>query len=109
MKDIIHIEVKNFLNSVMEKVSEICEHPPDCHLCKADLALHVAAILAAGEEKVIANWTKDHYNMLNKIAEEETELHKIEADEEHEKAMQLIFKMQEKEKIKLEIIDGKTD
>jgi hypothetical protein len=105
MKDVVYIEVQNLLNAVMQKLSELCGHPPDCHLCKADLALGLAAVLAAGEEKTLVKWTNDHYNMLDKIAEEETALHEKEGQERHERTMQLIFKMQQKEGIKLHVVD----
>jgi hypothetical protein len=109
IEDVIHREVNSFLNAVMVKLSGLCGHPPDCHLCKADLALGLAAVLSAGEEKTLYKWTADHYNMLEKIAEEETALHKKEAEEQHERVVQLIFEMQEKEKIKLEVVDGEKD
>jgi hypothetical protein len=68
-EDVLHKEVNMLLNAVMPELSKLCEHPPDCHLCKADLALGLAAVLAAGQEKVLDGWTNDHYVMLDKIAE----------------------------------------
>jgi hypothetical protein len=107
IEEVTRHEVNTLLNAVMLKFSGLCGHPPDCHLCKADLALGLAAVLAAGQEKILVKWTKKHYNALDKIAVEETALHEKEAQEQHERAVQLVFEMQEKEKIKLEIIDGK--
>jgi len=109
LEDVLHKEVNNLLNKVMLEFSKLCGHPPDCHLCKADLALGLAAVLAAGQEKVLDNWTNDHYAMLDKIAEEETTLHEKDTKEQHEKTVQLIFEMQEKEKIKLEVLDGTSE
>jgi antirestriction protein len=106
IEEVTHREVNLLLDAVMVKLSDLCGHPPDCHLCKADLALGLAAVLAAGQEKLLVNWTNSHYNALDKIAEEETALHEKEAEEQHEKAMQLMFEMKEKEKIKLEVVDG---
>ena len=109
IEEVIHKEVNALLNAVMVKLSGLCGHPPDCHLCKADLALGVAAVLAAGQEKLLVNWTNDHYNALDKIAEEETVLHEKESQEQHEESVRLFFEMKNKEELKLEVIDGEKD
>jgi len=106
IEDVVYREVQELLNAAMIHLSKSCGHPPDCHLCKADLALGVAAVLSAGKEKVLVKWTKDHYNALDKIAVEETVLHETESEENRQVLIKSMFEMKNKEELKLEVIDG---
>jgi len=79
MAEDIYEEVSDALDKIMVKLSYLCGNRPDCNLCKADLALGLMAVLDSDSDSkgIFVSWTKEHYNALNKIADEEAKPRKI--------------------------------
>jgi len=81
-------QVSDTLNRIMLPLATLTDHPPECHLCKADLALGLAAVLKAGAVSDLMDWSVSYYHALLRLAKHYTELHEQEGHRACEEVIQ---------------------